>query len=298
MTVLPRSASTLGGIAIYSAVVLLFIGFWDLGMFLQVAIVSILPLFALGCAEFLAVRERKCFLVGSLAFLAFGSFVMNLMLLRFIFNINSLEHALIAWGAFATVVAYRYGLRLLLAIGLLLLIAYAAAEFNAGFGHPWFEFGERPELVAVLGVLVFCAPIVVRHQHHQDFPPVYRLVGAIVFFLCVLLTEWGGSYLPLGYQSAGRLYGFVGLLTSAGATWLGITQHWNSLVNISATAFTIFLFLPLWDWMPNSLFLAAIGAPGIAMAMVMMLGAAGIAMAMVMMLKRLRGRMARKGVLP
>ena len=280
MTVSPRIASTLGGITICAAVVLFFIGFWGLGMFLQVAIVSMLPLFALGCAEFSAVRERTSYSVGLLALLAFGSFVTNLMLLRFIFNINSLEQALIAWGAFATVVAYRYGLRLLLAIGLLLLIAYAAAEFNAAFGYPWFEFGERPELVAVLGALVFCAPIVVRHPHHQDFPPVYRLVGAIVFFLCMLL----GSYLPLGYQRGERLYGFVGLLTSAVATWLGITQHWNSLVNISATAFTIFLFLFLLLFDSWVLFLAAIGAPG-------------IAIAMVLMLKRLRGRMARKGVL-
>jgi uncharacterized membrane protein len=282
-----RIASTLGGIAICAAVVLLFMRYWGyLDTPVQVAIVVVLPLIALAGAEFAAARERALYFTGLLALVAFASFVMNLMVLGSVFNINSTERALLAWGSFAMVLAYRYGLRLLLALGLLLLVSYGAAMVTAQFGYHWLDFGERPELVAVLALLVFCTPLVVDHQHHTDFPPVYRLVGLIVFFVCVLsLAEWGvPSYLPIHQQNIERLYEIVGLLTSACAIWLGIVRHWNGAVNTSATAFVIFLFTRLyhwwWDWMPKYLFFAVIGALGIGL---------------VLAFNRTRTRMAKEG---
>src|SRR6266536_2603937 len=182
-----RIASTLGSIAICAAVLLFFMRYWGyLGTSVQVVIVAVAPLLALAGAEFAAAREKTLYFTGLLALLAFASFVMNLSVLGSIFNINSTERALAAWGAFALVVAYRYGLRLLLALGLLLLISYGAATVTAQFGYRWFDFDQRPELVAALALLVFCAPFVIPDLRHPDFPPVYRLVGAIVFFLCVL----------------------------------------------------------------------------------------------------------------
>jgi len=283
-----RIASTLGGIAICAAIVLFFMRYWgNLGTSLQVAIVMIVPLAALAGAEFAAARERTLYFTALLALVAFASFVMNLAVLGSIFNINSTERALLAWSTFAIAVAYRYGLRLLLAIGLLLLISYGAATVTARLGYRWFDFGERPELVAFLALLVFCAPLVTPHQRHTDFPPVYRLAGAIVFYICVLSLAEGGvpSYLPFGRENVERLYEFVGLLTSGFAIWLGIAQHSNGLVNTSAIAFVIFLFTRLyhwwWDWMPKYLFFAVIGALGIAL---------------VLIFKRLRSRMAQSGV--
>jgi uncharacterized membrane protein len=284
-----RIASTLGGIAICTAVVLFFMRYWGfLDTPVQVAIVAAVPLLALVGAEFLAARERTLYFTGLLALVAFASFVMNLVVLGTIFNINSTERALLAWGGFAMVVAYRYGLRLLLSLGLLLLIGYGASLVTAQFGYRWLDFGERPELVGFLSLLAFCAPFAIRHRRHTDFPAVYRLIGIIVFFVCVLsLAEWGiPSYLPFGQNNIERLYGFVGLVTSAGAIWMGIARHWNDVVNASATAFVIFLYTRLyhllWDWMPKYLFFATIGALGIVL---------------VLAFKQMRGQMARNGVL-
>lgn len=267
-----RIASALGGIAICAAVVLFFNRFWGyLATPAQVAAVTLLPLFALTGAEFAARRERTFYFTGLLALVAFASFVMNLIVLGNIFNINSTERALLAWGAFALVTAYRYGLRLLLAAGLLLLVGYGAAAVTADFGYRWFDFDQRPEFVALLALLVFCAPSAIPHRRHGDFPPVYRLTGSIVFFLCLIsLAEWGvPSFLPLSSRNIERLYEFVGLLTSAAAIWLGIERHWNGVVNAAATAFVIFLYTRLyhwwWDWMPKYLFFAIIGGLGIAL---------------------------------
>lgn len=243
-----RIAATLGGIAICAAIFTFFVRYWGyLGTPTQVAIVAAVPLLALGAAEFAAARERTLYFTGLLALVAFASFVMNLMILGSIFNISSSEGALLAWAVFALLVAYRFGLRLQLALGLLLLACYAAALVTAQFGYRWFDFGQRPELVAFLAVLVFCAPLAIRHLRHSDFPPVYRLVGAILFFLCVLsLAEWGiPSYLPFRPRNIERLYELIGLLTSAAAIWLGIRRHWNGVVNTATTAFVIFLFTRL-----------------------------------------------------
>jgi uncharacterized membrane protein len=92
------------------------------------------------------------------------------------------------------------------------------------------------------------------------------LVGALAFFFSVLaLSEWGvRSYLPMETNNIERAYEFVGLLTTAGAIWLGIERQWDGVVNTGSVFFTIFLFCRLyhwwWNWMPTYLFFAAIGA--------------------------------------
>ncbi len=282
-----RIASTLGALAICTAVVLFFIRYWGyLDTPVQVAIVIILPLCLLAGTEFAARRERTLYFTGLLSLVALASFVMNLSVLGSIFNIVPTERALFAWGAFAMALAYRYGLRLQLTLGLLMLVAYAAAMVTAQLGHGWLDFGQRPEFVAGLALLAFWIPSVIRHERHGDFPPVYRLVGTIVFFICLLsLAEWGvPSYLPFSQQNIERLYEFAGLLISAGAIGLGIARNWNGVVNASATAFVFLLYARLyhwwWDWMPRYLFFAVIGALGIAL---------------VLAFKRVRGQMVSAG---
>lgn len=264
-----RIASTLGAFAICTAVVLFFLHFWGyLATVWQVSIVMLLPLVMLGGAEFAFRRERTLYFTGLLALVSFASFVMNLAVLGDIFNIVSTERALLAWGAFAMILAYRYGLRLMLAIGLLLLMSYAAAVWTAQLGYRWIDFSDRPELNAMVAALTFCVPLRISSRH-SDFPAVYRLVGSIVFFTCLLyLAESGAaSFLPLSSRNVERVYEAVGLVTSACGIWLGIRRQWNGLVNVSAAFFVIFLYSRLyhwwWDWMPKYLFFAAIGAIGI-----------------------------------
>jgi uncharacterized membrane protein len=76
----------------------------------------------------------------------------------------------------------------------------------------------------------------------------------------------------MAHQNTERMYEFVGLLSSGLAIWLGIRKHWSGLVNVSALAFVVFLFIRLyrwwWDWMPRYLFFGLIGALGIALVLI------------------------------
>ncbi len=264
-----RIASTLGGLAICAAVILFFGRYWGyLDTPAQVVILMLTPLAALAGTEYAARRERTLYFAGLMALVALASFVMNLAILGQIFNITSTERALFVWGAFAMLLAYRYGLRPLLVLGLGLLLSYGAAVFTARLGYEWLDFWNHPEDFAVMGIIAFAVPLVLRHHRHTDFPPVYRLVGALAFFMAILsLAEWGvRTYLPFESKTVERIYEFIGLVISATAIWQGIARQWNGIVNVGSVFFTVFLFCRLyhwwWDWLPKYLFFAVIGALG------------------------------------
>jgi len=278
-----RIASTLGALALCAAVVLFFTRYWGyLDTPVQLAIVIATPLVLLAGTEFAARRERTKYFTSLLALVALASFILNLPVVGDVFNITSTERALLAWGAFAMVLAYRYGLRLMLAAGLILLMSYAAAAYAAQMGYPWPNFLDRPEHFLLLGLLVFALPSWWAHPRNTGFPPVYRLVAALTFFIAILsLAEWGAtSYLPWETNNIERFYEIVGLTLSTAAMWWGVVRHQDGIVTTAATFFIIFLFTRLyhwwWDWMPRYLFFAVIGAVGVVL---------------VVAFKRVRGRM-------
>jgi uncharacterized membrane protein len=267
-----RIASTLGGFALCAALVLFFQHFWgDLDTPLQILIVTAAPFVALIGTELAARRERTLYFAGLVALVTLAAFILDLATIGRVFNITSTENALLAWSALALLLAYRHGLRLMLLLGLGLLLAYAAAFFTARFGHRWFDFDDRPEHLAALALVVFALPAFVKHARHSDFPAVYRLTGALAFFVAVLaLCEWGAhSYLPFDKTTMEISYELVGLASAAGAIWLGIARQWDGVVNTASVFFVIFLFCRLyhwwWDVLPKYLFFAAIGAIGIAL---------------------------------
>lgn len=278
-----RIASTLGGLALCAAVVLFFTRYWGyLDTPVQVVIVMLLPLAALAGTEFAALRERTLYFAGLMALVSLAAFILNLSVLGTVFNIASTENAMFAWGAFAMLLAYRYGLRPLLVPGLAFLVSFAAAKLTARGGHPWPDFGSRPENIMVCGLIVFGLAHWLRHRRNTDFAPVYRMFGTLTVLISVLsLAEWGASsYLPFDVITVERLYELVGLVISAGAICLGITKQWNGIVNAGSTFFPVFLFFRLYHWwwrlMPEYLFFAIIGA---------------LAILLVVLFKRLRTRM-------
>ncbi|HLJ16122.1 MAG TPA: DUF2157 domain-containing protein [Bryobacteraceae bacterium] len=282
-----RITSTLGALALCAAIVLFFTRYWGyLDTPVQLAMVILTPFLFLAATEFAARRERTRYFAGLLASVALASFILNLAVVGNIFNITSTERALLPWGAFAMLLAYRYGLRLMLASGLVLLMSYVAALYTAQMGYHWLDFCDRPEHFLLLGLFVAALPFYGKHSHHTDFPPVYRIVGAVTFFSAILsLAEWGvPSYLPWEMVTVERFYEILGLILSAVAIWLGIKGNWNGIVNTGSAFFILFLFARLyhwwWDWMPRYLFFAVIG---------------GLGIALVLVFKRVRGQMTHLG---
>ena len=281
-----RIASALGGLALCAAVFLFFYRFWGLiptgG---QVVILVITPLAGLVAMDLVARRERTLYFTSLIGLVVFASFVMNLYVLGQIFNIASSPKAFLAWGLFALVLAYAYGLRLPLAGGLLSLLVFLAATVVGWTGVWWQSVESRPELGLIGGLLMLAAPAAIRHAKREEFPWVYRMVGLLViFFSIVILWHSGGdseSYLPLSSKATERLYQWVGFVAAGATIWWGVRRSWQGIVNLGCAVFTIFLFIKLvdwwWDWIPKYLFFLIVGL---------------IAIGLLFAFRRLRARMA------
>ncbi len=261
-----RIASFLGALALAASVFFLFYQFW--GLFAETAQVAILVAASLAMfavTVWIQGRDATGYFTKLAAMVAFACFVLNIVMLGQIFNITPSDKALLPWAAFALLLAYACDLRLLLAAGILCIIAFTAARVGTWTGMYWIHFGERPENFIPLSLALFFLPQAARHRQHENFAPVYRIFGLLSLLLPVLvLSHWGhGSYLPWSASVVERFYQVCGFTLSAAAIWLGLRQQWAETANVGITFFVIFLYTKFFDWwwdlLPKYLFFLLVG---------------------------------------
>ncbi|HEY2842308.1 MAG TPA: DUF2157 domain-containing protein [Bryobacteraceae bacterium] len=278
-----KIASALGGIALCAAVVLFlarYMGYWSTP--LQVSVLAAIPILLTVSAELAARREKTLYYAALISIVAFAAFVANLSMLGAIFNLAPTPNALAVWGLFGLALAYHFGIRLLLAGGLVSMLGWITATSDSWRGWWWIEFERRPEELMFAGLLLAVIPLLMRHTRRPDFPAVYRLVGMIAFFVTMLFLSAAGerSYMPMEPKTIEHFYQMFGVVAAAATVWIGIRYSWSGVVNTGTAFFTIFLFFRLidwwWDWMPKYLFFLLIGV---------------VALGLVAVFKRLRGRM-------
>jgi len=267
-----RIVSALGGLALCAGVFLLFYRFWgQLATPSQVGILIAAPLLGLAAMDFASRRERTLYFTALIGLVTFACFVLDLTVLGQLFNITPSPNAFLAWGAFALILAYIYGLRLPLAAGLICLIVFSAATLMSLTGAWWTGFVERPETILIPGVLIALAPLVLPPGRSDEFMGVYPLVGLLTVF-AVILGLWhngGASWLPLEHKTVERLYQLLAFLVAGAVIWGGIRFDLRGTVNLGAAYFVICLYIKLvdwwWDWMPKYLFFFIVGAIAIAL---------------------------------
>ena len=282
-----RIAAFLGALALAASAVLFFYRIWGLvPTTAQVAILAAAPLLALGATELAAWRERSGYFATLAGLVAFAAFVLDVSALGQVFNVTPSDTALLLWAAFGFLLAYAYGLRLLLAAGILAFVGWLSAETAGWGGCYWLHFGERPENFLPAGVLLVAFPSLVAHRRLADFPPLYRTFGLLALLApALVLANWGeASYLPWAGGTIEAVYQVAGFVLSAGAIWLGLRFRWPEAVNTGTVFFVAFLWVKFvdwfWDWMPRYLFFLIVGATAVAALLV---------------LKRLRSAAARPG---
>lgn len=279
-----RIASFLGALALCASAFLFFYRFWGLlGTAAQVAIVLAATAVALAGTEFAARRETTLYVAAIVGLVAFGCFVLNLVVLGTIFNINPSPQAFLPWAAFAFILAYAYGLRILLAAGILSLAGWLSATMGTWGGCYWLSFGERPEnFLPAAAVLLAIA--LLPHRDNRDFLPIYRIFGWLGIFLPILvLANWGSSsYLMVAASRVQTLYQILGFAAAGVAIWIGIRHRLKEVTNVGCTFFVIYLYTKFfdwwWDWMPKYVFFFILGS---------------IAVALLILLKTLRSRSSR-----
>ncbi len=265
-----RIASFLGALALAASVFFLFYQFW--GLFSTPWQVATLLLSAVGtfvATVWIQSRDDSGYFAKLAAMVAFACFVLNIAMLGQIFNITPSDKALIPWAVLAFLLAYTCDLRLLLAVGILCVVAFVSARVGTWSGVYWLDFGRRPENFFPAAMLLFLFPQFVNHARYAGFAAVYRVFGLITLLLpSLVLANWGrGSYLYIDPDVVEGLYQLFGFVVSAVAIWLGARRHWPEVVNTGVIFFVIFLYTKFFDWwweiMPKYLFFLVLGLTAI-----------------------------------
>jgi uncharacterized membrane protein len=270
-----RIVSFLGALAISAALFFFFYRFWGLlSTPAQVTILVAVPLAATLAVDFAARRERTLYFASLLSLVALTAFILDLSVLGTIFNITPTQNAFLAWGAFALIFAYGYGLRLLLVAGMSCLMGYLAATVGTWSGCYWLSFGERPENFIVAGALLALVPLI-PHRRHPQFAGIYRVFGLLAVFIAILiLSNWGTvSYLPWSTIAVEHLYQIAGFALAGAVIALGIRRRWPGVTNLGSTFFVLYLYTKLfdwwWDWMPKYIFFLLLGLIAIGLLLVL-----------------------------
>jgi len=270
-----KVASFLGALGLAASVFFLFYQFWGrFSTMVQTVILVAAPVIGLAATMTVAAREKTGYFSKLAGLVTLACFVLNLSMLGQIFNIAPSPNAFLVWAAFAFLLAYAADARLLLAFGIIAFAAFLSARAGTWSGCYWLHFGERPENFLPAALLLFAASWI-PHRRYSDFAPIYRVFGALLALIPILiLANWGRiSYLALDAETVEALYQVAGFVLSAAAIWLGIRVGAPDLVNTGNVFFTIFLYTKFydwwWDWMPKYLFFLLIGLTAVVMLLVL-----------------------------
>lgn len=282
-----KVASFLGALALAASVFFLFYQFWGrFGEAAQVAILVMASLATLGLTVWMQGRDASGYFTKLAALVAFACFVLNIAMLGAIFNIAPSDKALLPWAAFAFLLAYACGLRLLLGAGILCVAGFVAARVGTWGGIYWLSAGERPENFFVAAVLLLAIPRIALHRRYPGFESIYRVSGLLAFFIpALVLSNWGGaSYLDADVGTIEGGYQLAGFAGAALAIFVGARRDWHDMVNTGVTFFVVFLYTKFFDWwwdaLPKYLFFLVLGLAAVLILLV---------------LRRLRGVLAHAG---
>jgi uncharacterized membrane protein len=271
-----RVASFLGALALAASVFFLFYQFWGhFGTATQVSILIAAALASFIGTLLLQRIDATGYFTKLAAMVAFACFVLNIAMLGQIFNITPSDKALLPWAALALLLAYPCDLRLLLAAGVLCLIAFVAARTGTWGGLYWLYFGQRPENFFPIAIALFFVPSLIPHDRYPGFAAIYRVFALLALFLPMLvLANWGeGSHLELDKDFIEGAYQVLGFVLSAAAIWLGARRGWGEVVNTSLVMFVVFLYTKFYDWwwelMPKYLFFLVVGLTAVLFLFVM-----------------------------
>jgi uncharacterized membrane protein len=278
-----RIASLLGAVTLSAAVVLFFYRVWGLLTTpAQLGVLALAPLVVLGATDAAARREKALYVALILAVTATAAFILNVNGVGLIFNMRPSPYALALWATFAFIVAYTYGLRLLLAAGITLAMAFVCAWVATWAGLDMNVFPARPEPLLPAGALAIAIASLAPNRRRAGFPETWRLVGWFALLVpLIFLSTWSRvfSYLPWPEQVVGAIYDVAGFALAITGIVVGLRAGWREVSQLATgflvVFFTVKYFDWWWDWLPRYLFFLLLG---------------GIAVAVLVVLSRIRAR--------
>ncbi len=279
-----RIVSLVGALGLGASSFHFFYRIWGLISFpAQFGILVAAPVLALAATATIAARERTGYFTNIAAFFALSSFVLNIAALSTVLNLRESPVAALLFALFAMILAYGYGLRLLLIASLVFLAYFVASLVPLTIGAYWPYDLVPPEGVLVTGLAAFLFGYRAAGGRHPHFPLVYRALGALLALVAVLVLGREGhlSYLPFDGNGVAIAYQLLGFAGGAGMMWLGIVRRFKDAIYLGGSLLVTLMYLKFFDWWWNSVpkylffLIVAIAAMAVLLALKRLRGATG-----------------------
>lgn len=265
-----RTASTLGAVAFALGVFLFFEYYWDLfSTTLQVALLTAAPFLGWALSEFVARRFKTTHYTSLAVLVAVACFVADLFMMGRIFNVTPSPNALLAWGLFGLLLAYRHELAVVMGLCLLALMAFAGGFLTSLAGFAWPRV-QVPEFYLGAGLLCLALPLVGRWPAFDRYRHVYLFVGLLQTYAVLnwLVLTQSQSLLPLSSTTTEWLYLAIAFIAGAAAIRQCIRGDWAAGTYLSAVFLVVLMLHRYFDWfwddLPHFVFFLILGVIAVA----------------------------------
>ena len=250
LSVSMRIVSVLGAFCLGSTVFVLFYHFWaafNLGI--QTLLLCAAPTLAFALALLVKAHDRTGYFSRLSAALSYASFVLAVVILPRLWNMNIGSASVLACTVFGFVLAYEMRSRLQLCAALLGVVMYGAALISLWRGAPWWAFVTRPEDLYPGAAILVVVPALVSQRHYPDFAALYRFSGTLILLgTFLVLTLWPSlSYLPYGPHTISAAYKATIVVGGGLGIHLGVTRRHPEVTLLSGLSLLMLIGSEAYD---------------------------------------------------
>jgi len=247
-----RIVSLIGALLLGSSVFVFFYHFWAaFNVATQTFLLCAAPTSTYALALIVRARDRTGYFSRLSAALCFASFILTVVILPPLWNINLGSASVLSCTAFGFILAYGMRSRLQLCAALIGVLIYSAALITILGGAPWWVFAERPENLYLGATMLLVIPSLISQRHYADFGTLYRLIGtASLLGIFLILTTWPSlSYFDYGPHAVSAAYKIVVLTGGAAGIYIGVTRQLPEIGFLSSLSLLILIGLEACGWL-------------------------------------------------
>jgi hypothetical protein len=251
LTLSMRIVSVIGAFLLGSSIFVCFYHFWAaFNVATQTFLLCAAPTSTFAFALVVRARDRTGYFSRLSAALCYASFVLAVVILPPLWNIDLGSASVLYCTVFAFILAYEMRSRLQLCAALIGVLIYGAALITISLGAPWWVFAERPENFYVGAAILLVIPSLISQRGYADFGTLYRLFGTIIVFGTFLALASWPSLSYLGGPHAVSVAYKIAILAGGGAgIYVGVTRQLPEISLLSSLSLLILIGLEACEWL-------------------------------------------------
>ena len=247
-----RLISVIGAFLVGFSIFFCFYHFWAaFHLVTQSALLCAAPTLTLGLALVVRARDRTGYFSRLSAALCYASFVLTVVVLPPLWNVDMGSVAVLACTVFGFILAYEMRSRLQLCAAMLGVVIFGAASITTMGGAPWWACVERPENFFAGALLLLLVPLLRSQERHADFAALYRLFGTFTLFgTLVVLACWPSlSYFEYDAVTVSGGYKWALLALGAVGIYVGTARRLPEISIVSSLALLVLCGLQAYGWL-------------------------------------------------